>query len=148
MRRGCWPDRLPRQRRPGGEEGQSRATCISALSAIGGGGSLAWGSTTLARFLVRLTVSLPGKAMTGIVASMRTVAITAKRQATLPAVLCEELGVGPGERIILERRVIDGETVWILRGRKPDWSWVGAARRYGEGKSHRWKDVRRSIARG
>jgi len=79
---------------------------------------------------------------------MRTVAITAKRQATLPAALCEDLGVGPGERIILERRVIDGETVWVLRSSKPDWSWVGAARRYGRGKSHRWRDVRRSIARG
>ena len=74
--------------------------------------------------------------------------ITAKRQATLPASLCEELGVGPGQRVLVERRVVDGETVWVLRSRRPDWSWVGAARRYGKGKSHRWVDIERSIARG
>ena len=74
--------------------------------------------------------------------------ITSKRQATLPAALCKELELGPGSRVSLERRVIDGETVWVLRSRKPDWSWIGAARRYARGKSHRWADVRRSIARG
>lgn len=74
--------------------------------------------------------------------------ITTKRQATLPAALCEELGVGPGHRVLLERRVLEGETVWVLRGGKPDWSWVGAARRYGKRKSHRWAEVKRSIARG
>ena len=79
---------------------------------------------------------------------MPALKITTKRQATLPAAVCEELGVGPGERITLERRVIDGETVWVLRGRRLDWSWVGAARRYGKGKSHRWSDVKRGIARG
>jgi len=79
---------------------------------------------------------------------MRTMSITAKRQATLPAALCEELGVGPGSRVTLERRVIDGETVWVLRGRSLDWSWFGAARRYAKGRSHRWADVKRNIARG
>ena len=54
----------------------------------------------------------------------------------------------PGSRVSLERRVIDGETVWVLRSLKPDWSWIGAARRYAKGKSHRWTDVKRSIARG
>jgi bifunctional DNA-binding transcriptional regulator/antitoxin component of YhaV-PrlF toxin-antitoxin module len=37
--------------------------------------------------------------------------LTAKRQATLPAALCEELGVGPGDALDVERRVVDGETV-------------------------------------
>ncbi len=74
--------------------------------------------------------------------------ITAKRQATLPAALCKELGLGPGSQVVLQRRVIDGETVWVLRNRKPDWSWIGAGRRWARGKSHRWADVKRSIARG
>ena len=74
--------------------------------------------------------------------------ITSKRQATLPAALCGELGLRPGSRVVLQRRVIDGERVWVLRSRKPDWSWIGAARRYAKGKSHRWADVKRSIARG
>jgi len=79
---------------------------------------------------------------------MASLKLTTKRQATLPAALCEELGVRPGDRIDAERRVVGGETVWVLRGSKPDWSWFGAARKYGKGKSHRWKDVRRGIERG
>jgi len=74
--------------------------------------------------------------------------ITSTRQATLPAALCEEIGLRPGSRVALQRRVLDGERVWVLRSRKPDWSWIGAARRYAKGKSHRWADVKRSIARG
>jgi len=74
--------------------------------------------------------------------------ITSTRQATLPAALCEEIGLRPGSWVVLQRRVLDGETVWVLRSRKPDWSWIGAARRYAKGKSHRWADVKRSIARG
>ena len=79
---------------------------------------------------------------------MRAMTITSKRQATLPFELCEELGIGPGHRILVERRVVDGEAMWVLRGAKPDWSWFGAARRYAKGKSHRWVDVKRSLARG
>jgi bifunctional DNA-binding transcriptional regulator/antitoxin component of YhaV-PrlF toxin-antitoxin module len=74
--------------------------------------------------------------------------VTAKRQATLPAALCDELGVSPGDKIDVQRRVVAGETVWILRGSKPDWSWFGAAKRYGRGRSHRWTAIRRGIERG
>jgi bifunctional DNA-binding transcriptional regulator/antitoxin component of YhaV-PrlF toxin-antitoxin module len=79
---------------------------------------------------------------------MRTITITAKRQATFPASVCEELGLAPGMKIALERRVIAGQPVWVLRGRGPDWSWVGSLRRYAKGKSHRLTDIRRSIERG
>lgn len=79
---------------------------------------------------------------------MHSVTVTAKRQATLPVALCRELGIAPGHKLALERRVVDGRVVWILRGRALDWSWFGAARPYGRGKSHRWSDVRRSLARG
>jgi len=54
----------------------------------------------------------------------------------------------PGSRVTLERRTLDGEAVWVIRGSAPDWSWVGAARHYATGKSNRWTDVKRSIARG
>ncbi len=80
--------------------------------------------------------------------AMREIRITAKRQATLPAALCEELGVGPGDTLNVERRIIDGEPLWVLRAHRPDWSWVGAAHRYGQDKSHRWEDIEESIARG
>ena len=79
---------------------------------------------------------------------MASLKVTTKRQATLPVALCDELGIEPGDHIVAERRVIDGETVWVLRGSKLDWSWFAAAKKYGRGKSHRWGDVRRSIERG
>jgi bifunctional DNA-binding transcriptional regulator/antitoxin component of YhaV-PrlF toxin-antitoxin module len=80
--------------------------------------------------------------------TLRKLTITAKRQATLPAALCEELGVGPGDTLTLERREIAGEPVWVLRTPKPDWSWLGALRTYAEGKSHDWEEIERSIAKG
>jgi len=73
---------------------------------------------------------------------MAKVAITSKRQATLPAALCEELGVGPGDALDVERRV------WVLRGKNLDWSWIGVARQYAKGRSHKLSDVKRSIERG
>ncbi|MGH3639612.1 MAG: AbrB/MazE/SpoVT family DNA-binding domain-containing protein [Mycobacterium sp.] len=79
---------------------------------------------------------------------MVKIAITSKRQATLPAALCEELGVGPGDALDVERRVVDGETVWVLRGMKLDWSWIGMGRRYAKGRSHKLSDVKRSIEWG
>lgn len=62
--------------------------------------------------------------------------------------LCKELGVGPGDRLEVERRTIEGETVWVLRAPKPDWSWFGALRSYGEGKSHDLDAIEASIIRG
>jgi AbrB family looped-hinge helix DNA binding protein len=78
---------------------------------------------------------------------MADVTITSKRQATLPAELCEELGVKPGDRLRVERRVVDGEPLWVVTGKKPDWSFFGAARRYGKGKSHRLADIEVSIGK-
>jgi bifunctional DNA-binding transcriptional regulator/antitoxin component of YhaV-PrlF toxin-antitoxin module len=79
---------------------------------------------------------------------MHVVTITAKRQATFPAALCKELGLTPGTKVRVERRVVGKETVWVLKGAGPDWSWVGALRSYARGKSHRLRDIRRSIDRG
>jgi AbrB family looped-hinge helix DNA binding protein len=79
---------------------------------------------------------------------MKRITITSKRQATLPAELCEDLGVGPGDKIDLERRNVQGETVWILRAKKPDWSWLGAAEKYAKGRSKDWEEIERSIAKG
>ena len=80
--------------------------------------------------------------------TQRKLKITTKRQATLPVALCEELGVGPGDTLTLERRELGGELVWVLRAPKPDWSWLGAAHEYAEGKSHDWEDIERSIEKG
>jgi len=74
--------------------------------------------------------------------------LTSKRQATLPVELCRALGVRAGDTVRLERRVVDGESVWVLRGADVDWSWFGAAGRWARGKDHRWARVAQSIARG
>ena len=79
---------------------------------------------------------------------MRRLTITTKRQATLPRQVCEELGVAPGDQVELERRTVNGELLWVLRGRKPDWSWFAAARRYGARKRHQWSAVEESIESG
>ncbi len=76
---------------------------------------------------------------------MKSIKVTAKRQATLPVELCEELGIAAGDKLELKRRRLEGETVWILRARGRDWSWLGGAGKYAEGKSHRWEDIEKSI---
>jgi AbrB family looped-hinge helix DNA binding protein len=79
---------------------------------------------------------------------MARVTITSKRQATLPAELCDELGVQPGDQLNLERKQVAGQSVWVITGKKPDWSWLGAARAYAQGKSHQWADIEESIEQG
>jgi len=74
--------------------------------------------------------------------------LTSKRQATFPKQVCDALGIGPGDEVTLERRTFDGEIVWVLRPGGPDWSWVGAASVFAEGRSHEWADVEASIAAG
>jgi bifunctional DNA-binding transcriptional regulator/antitoxin component of YhaV-PrlF toxin-antitoxin module len=78
---------------------------------------------------------------------MAAIKLTAKRQATLPRRLCEELDVKPGDEIDLERRVLDGETLWIMKPRKVDWSWIGSAT-VSANATHDMAAIRASIARG
>ena len=78
---------------------------------------------------------------------MAAIKLTAKRQATLPRDLCEELDVHPGDEIALERRVLGGETLWIMRPRKVDWSWIGAAS-IAANATHDMTAIRAAIARG
>jgi AbrB family looped-hinge helix DNA binding protein len=78
---------------------------------------------------------------------MPTITLTAKRQVTFPKEVCEELNVEPGDRLIVERLVIGGESVWVLRPGKVDWSWMGSVP-VPEDASHDMEDIRESIARG
>ncbi|MBI2922773.1 MAG: hypothetical protein HYY18_17100 [Planctomycetes bacterium] len=79
---------------------------------------------------------------------MEPIKMTSKRQVTFPRSLCEELKLTPGCRIQLVRRVVRGRVEYVLVPPEPDWSWVGAARKYAKGKSHRWSDIEKSISRG
>ena len=76
---------------------------------------------------------------------MPIIKITAKRQATFSKELCDDLHVGPGDSIAVERRMLDGEAVWILRPQTVDWSWVGSVK-VPANASHDIDDVRASIA--
>ncbi len=78
---------------------------------------------------------------------MPKLTITSKRQATLPKELCEELGGGPGDRIDVERRIVGGFPLWVLRPERKDWSWMGALPVSGR-MTHDMDSVRRSISRG
>ena len=79
---------------------------------------------------------------------MFRIRLTAKRQATLPVALCEELGLSPGDTIVLERREVAGDAAWVLSSSRPNWSWAASLESYGAGKGHGWEEIEKSIARG
>lgn len=80
---------------------------------------------------------------------MSYIKLTAKRQATLPKALCDELKVEPGDSIRVEKRVVDGHEVWCLEpvrsAERP--AWFGALRKYAAGKSHDLDEIRESVER-
>lgn len=77
-----------------------------------------------------------------------TIKLTSKRQATFPADLCRELGVKPGDELVLERRSIDGHEAWLLsRLQASPAPWFGCLRAYATGKKHDLESIRASIGR-
>jgi bifunctional DNA-binding transcriptional regulator/antitoxin component of YhaV-PrlF toxin-antitoxin module len=77
---------------------------------------------------------------------MTTIKMTAKRQATFPTELCEDMRIGPGDELIVEHKLIQDELVWVLKPRGNKLEWLGALRKYAQNKSHEMDDIRRSIA--
>ncbi|TQE95335.1 MAG: AbrB/MazE/SpoVT family DNA-binding domain-containing protein [Spiribacter salinus] len=78
---------------------------------------------------------------------MGTIKITAKRQATIPAEVCDELGIQPGDSVSLTPIIINDQRVWVMAPKtsaKVDWSWIGQAK-VNETKSHDIEDIRASI---
>ncbi len=74
--------------------------------------------------------------------------LTSKRQATFPVRLCQELGVSPGDNLILERKKIHGEIHWLLKPRKKKESkWFGSLKKYAAGKSHDMESIRASFGK-
>ncbi len=77
---------------------------------------------------------------------MTTIKLTAKRQATLPRELCEQMHLEPGNAIEVEPIEIDGKRVWVLSPvHEPEFSWVGSLRRYATDKPLSMDDVRTRI---
>lgn len=77
---------------------------------------------------------------------MTTIKITSKRQATFPNELCDDMGIGPGDELVVEHKLIKGELVWVLKPIGSKLEWLGALKKYAKNKSHEMDDVRRSIA--
>ena len=79
-----------------------------------------------------------------------TIKLTAKRQATFPKELCEELDLKPGDAIQLDKRIIDGKAHYCIRPVKNEAApaWFGVFNSAAKGKSHRISDIRESIAKG
>ncbi len=80
---------------------------------------------------------------------MKSIRLTAKRQATFPKELCEDMKLEPGDTVLVDQKVVDGERVWVLRpAREIDTSWFGCLRRYGKRKKrHDMESIRKSIAK-
>lgn len=77
---------------------------------------------------------------------MTKIRLTAKRQATLPRQLCEELRVRPGDSLLVDARVVDGERIWILKPADAEAPrWFARLRRYAKGKRHDLASIRRSV---
>lgn len=81
---------------------------------------------------------------------MATIKITSKRQATFPAQLCGDLGIGPGDQVMVEPLEIDGKTVWTIQPLKSETTdnWYGSLSKYAKGKSHDMDDIKGSIIKG
>ena len=78
---------------------------------------------------------------------MVEVKMSSKRQATFPKRVCEALGIGPGDRLLLDRRVENGREVWVMRPTKEHARpWLGSLRAYAVGKPHDMESVRESVA--
>lgn len=78
---------------------------------------------------------------------MPTIRMTSKRQVTFPVQVCEDLGIGPGAILDLEKTTIGKRTVWIIRPRVNDKSWFGSLRKYAVGKSHDLEEIRKSVGK-
>jgi len=77
---------------------------------------------------------------------MEKIRLTTKRQATLPKSLCDEMQVGPGDTLNVEKVTIGGESYWCLIPVREDGPpWFGALRKYGQGESHSIDTIRKSI---
>lgn len=79
-----------------------------------------------------------------------TIKLTAKRQATFPKELCDDMDLKPGDTIRLDKRTINGETLYCIHPVKKDETpaWFGVFNAYAKGKSPRMADIRESIAKG
>lgn len=74
---------------------------------------------------------MTGKEKADIFHAMATIKLTAKRQATLPAEVCKDLGINSGDSLELLPLRHKNETVWILKPTaKAKSQWIGLLSKY------------------
>ena len=79
---------------------------------------------------------------------MPIIKLTAKRQATLPKALCDEMQIQPGDAIQVDRRVLKGDPVWVLTpADRMRTDWFGALKSYAQGKRHDMDSIRKSVGK-
>lgn len=77
---------------------------------------------------------------------MTLIRLTAKRQATLPRQLCEEMRLRAGDSLVVDARVVGGDRVWLLKpADRIETPWFARLKRYATGKKHDLASVRRSM---
>jgi len=77
---------------------------------------------------------------------MTTIKITAKRQTVLPKILCEEMHVGPGDRLEVERVNVGGERLWALKpARRPELPAFGILGKFIKGNVQDWDETKRRL---
>jgi len=72
---------------------------------------------------------------------MSRITLDENGSAILPATLCKEMGLRPGDEIDVEARVIDGGRAWLLRRSEPDFSWIGSLKNHIKNHDHEPSDT-------
>ncbi len=67
---------------------------------------------------------------------MSLVTLEKDGKAVLPAKLCREMGLQPGDEVEVKMRVIDGKSGWLLQRREPDFSWIGSLKDHVKNRDH------------
>jgi len=79
---------------------------------------------------------------------MQSIRLTSKRQATFPVQLCQELGIKPGDDLILERKNIKGDIAWTLKPKKSvESKWFAVLKKYAKNKDHNLESIRITIGK-
>ena len=74
--------------------------------------------------------------------------MTAKRQATFPKKLCDEMRLAPGHAVEIEPMTLNGRRVWVLSPppEPPSMAWAGSLRRYAGTRPLSMAAIRKQIA--
>lgn len=71
---------------------------------------------------------------------MSLIKLTSKRQGTFPVEVCRQLGVGPGDSLMIEAMGEGDEKVWVLKSAKDARpSWLGRLSKYAVKASEPWE---------